>query len=1058
MRTVVLQGDTSNLPLTNLIQTLALNQQEGILTVTYQRSVRCLAVRTNHVALLTDKPHDSALLPEVLGRLGILKPSEYQNVFATANNVRAPGDVLLERHLITHEQVDGPVREHLIEKVLETFLWTGAKYKFEIRPIPDDRELFMTESSGSRFESPINSILMEVARRQDEWERIKEHVDDSSQIYKIAAKPEEFHQHLEGEIGPEARDEIYQLFRGELTLEEAVAQASIPKFFLYSCLRSLLEAKIVVPATLEDKRRLAQSLRTNFQVQRAPQIYRSILAEDPNDTETRKQLVLLLERSRSSAPDLVEHYVILAKQAHRRGDQEEEERCLLKVHDLDPRNLVSIASLASMADLKRREKDWNRYLKLLVNTIHATKSFSEGSKLLVELAESRESDGFLKTEVAAMLATAGDLPKAAEWYCGSAEAFLDRKDTANLGKVIESLEKCDSSLTAHWRRRLADLQRTKVARRGTRKVLKALAIPLLLIGVIAVMVGYEWKARTAHAQAMDVARSLLSEGKEQEALAQLEGFRRRYSLSLVARSLADSRRELEAFNAAPIAKVEEAKKTPSSSRIVVSADLEATLSRAAALVTRGKYDEALEIYTSLDPHRFSPRIRSVVESERDRIGEYLSAAKRLSAQAKESANMGSLAESRELYMRIIFEYPLSREAQTAQIPVVIDTLPPTATVTQGGSRLAGPPFVARISVGMVEKIHVEAPGFLAQDFEVDPLSDWYVRVPLQRKPYLLVPSESSIEAQPLLSDGRLFYAPRSGTIEAADERTATPLWSFPIDQVGSALGSIRLWKNSIFFSSTNGSIYRLSLDGKLIGRVNLPTNIGIVRAPLTQPTDNGAMYFATEQGVVGRVDLNAEAIDWKFDLGSGCVAGPACLESAIVVSSEAGDLVALDPKDGSELWRRPIGRMEKSEIALHQTRIFFGTATQGILCLDARTGKEVWKNSTSASTLGSLTLAAGILCVVTDQGQLLGLEEADGTLRYSVDLGYQSKQGVVGNDRELFVLDNDGVIRTHDRENGLLLWQYDGQARPGVRLRIQGDRLLFAGLEGGVHVLSIVNE
>ena len=72
----MLQGDTRNLPLQGLFQTLEMSQQEGVLTVFYQRIERYFALRDRHVTLIGEKPGSSPTLQNILAGLRILTRQE----------------------------------------------------------------------------------------------------------------------------------------------------------------------------------------------------------------------------------------------------------------------------------------------------------------------------------------------------------------------------------------------------------------------------------------------------------------------------------------------------------------------------------------------------------------------------------------------------------------------------------------------------------------------------------------------------------------------------------------------------------------------------------------------------------------------------------------------------------------------------------------------------------------------------------------------------------------------------------------------------------------------
>ena len=154
----MLQGDTRNLPLQNICQTLALNQQEGVLTVHYQKLERVLAIRKTGISLLNERPYKSQILQEIVVRLKVLTTGEYQNVFSTISTPSPPGDFLLDRHVIQREQVNESIREQLLERIYEVFEWCGARYMFEMKAIPHDRLVFSGHQLTASLEFPVKRI------------------------------------------------------------------------------------------------------------------------------------------------------------------------------------------------------------------------------------------------------------------------------------------------------------------------------------------------------------------------------------------------------------------------------------------------------------------------------------------------------------------------------------------------------------------------------------------------------------------------------------------------------------------------------------------------------------------------------------------------------------------------------------------------------------------------------------------------------------------------------------------------------------------------------------
>jgi len=156
-------------------------------------------------------------------------------------------------------------------------------------------------------------------------------------------------------------------------------------------------------------------------------------------------------------------------------------------------------------------------------------------------------------------------------------------------------------------------------------------------------------------------------------------------------------------------------------------------------------------------------------------------------------------------------------------------------------------------------------------------------------------------------------------------------------------------------------------------------------------------------------------------------------------------LYAIGLKNGLPriLWSRLVGNVWNAPAA--SPVMLFLTATRGIgsmIALEASTGEEKWEFEAGTFVKSSPTLMKEFLFVADGDGNFHCLHAADGSVRWSTNLGYSvensspalSKTGV------LFVGTTDGSLHAIDSATGARKWQ------AGVGYRIISSPVAYAGL------------
>ena len=175
---MAIKGNLAEASLSDVLQLLALGQKTGCLSIARDGSFGSIhfdrgrivhATLVNRTDRLADRlVRDGAITPEALARV-------------VANS--APGDdrdladALLSEALVEREQLESAYREQVEEAVYHLFGWTQGTFTFEADGRPTARETLVSINA--------DSLLLEGARRVDEWTQIAKKIPSLDLIFEL---------------------------------------------------------------------------------------------------------------------------------------------------------------------------------------------------------------------------------------------------------------------------------------------------------------------------------------------------------------------------------------------------------------------------------------------------------------------------------------------------------------------------------------------------------------------------------------------------------------------------------------------------------------------------------------------------------------------------------------------------------------------------------------------------------------------------------------------------------------------------------------------------------
>ncbi|MCA8957554.1 MAG: PQQ-binding-like beta-propeller repeat protein [Planctomycetes bacterium] len=164
---VSIRGELDKISLTDIFQTLAMSKMEGILSVHNGLENRLIYFDEDGVRLLPENKSETRRIGARLVRSGLITPTDLRSALLQQKQRYQPlGEILAEQGLLDHEEFTRILNHQLEEELYGLFTWTRGGFEFYKGP-PRDRSQLQRLEYAPRFE--FNAVLLEVARRVDEW-------------------------------------------------------------------------------------------------------------------------------------------------------------------------------------------------------------------------------------------------------------------------------------------------------------------------------------------------------------------------------------------------------------------------------------------------------------------------------------------------------------------------------------------------------------------------------------------------------------------------------------------------------------------------------------------------------------------------------------------------------------------------------------------------------------------------------------------------------------------------------------------------------------------------
>lgn len=307
---MAIDGSLSDVALADICQLLALGRKTGCLTVTNRSNFGYIYFRNGRVIFASVLDHPDRL-GDLLVNNGVIPEEARSEALEKQQEDRSRqlGEILVAQGSVSRDDLEKWVTVQIREAVFHLFTWDTGAFHFNPDEAPDEGRAFLVSLNA-------DGLLMEGARRVDEWTQIEKKISSMDLIFQLVRNPEEAD---EVELSASER-RLLPLLDGSRTVDDLVAESGLVEFETGKALYDLLQGGFVQEvgrrtpegdetgdSELQHHLNLGHAFYKAGMLEDAAQEFRAALAIDPSELTARFRLGIIALKSGEPA-EALEHF------------------------------------------------------------------------------------------------------------------------------------------------------------------------------------------------------------------------------------------------------------------------------------------------------------------------------------------------------------------------------------------------------------------------------------------------------------------------------------------------------------------------------------------------------------------------------------------------------------------------------------------------------------------------------------------------------------------------------------------------------------------------------
>ncbi|RKY19488.1 MAG: hypothetical protein DRP63_00525 [Planctomycetota bacterium] len=924
---VTLQGDLRDINLADIFQTLAANQQEGTLTIRSGKRRMDIYFSKEGVRLLTTGEEEYPRLGEILLREKKITPVELDMALARQKMTgEMLGQALVDMGIVTEEEIEKAVRHQIEEEIFDVFSWKDAKFEFV--PGEPRGEFFDPAKLGKPITFNVESVIMEAARRIDEWQMIHSIVPTMQVIFRVRdpyAEPPDIAE--KAGTTEEAVAAIVELVDGRRTVEQIVEESRRSKFEVCKVLALLAQAHYLEPLSVKEMVVVADQYANEGDLQTAIKIYKSLLANLPPTSVLRNRLAELYEKA-GSAQEAAMEYAALADALLQEGADEDAFALYKKALELAPRNFTLHQKLFEFYLAKKNKEGAVQEGLFVARGFWRMNRLQEAKDVLERLLPLASENIEMRQMLINICLDLGQNEEAIKQYEYLAGYYKERGATEEMIQIyrkILAIDKERSDIRAELEKLLSKGEK----KRGS----AAVWIGVVVAVVVGVGAFFFWRYNSAAQATFDSLSDRISSLMSEDALERYSMEERRSIVDDIRKKVNEAARKYRfAFFVSPEEKVrllQDALKSLVALKERVDRRQRSRLAREREQVAK-RLAEARRCYDECRLNDAVAILQDVIERSSKEPGavpaSYVRQAKELLSkalwemrQAKILHNEAVIDERngdiRSAFLKmktLLARCPRSEEAQKVLLPLEVETEPAGAEVVVNGKVRKSPTVIHR-RPNVDIRILVRKRGYKEEEFVISD-DRWHLKVMLERVPVWTTDLTDVIKGEefiaPPLAVGDKIYAFSEGCkIVCIRSTNGKVVWSYDTKGEG-FFGTNAAYCDGklVVVEQRQTGFYAHVIDTKARKLVGQPLRF----SQRVVPRVAAERVYLRGDDVLVCLTKDLTDVEWTFTVESRITAGPVfeARHNYVIIATEEGKVLAFEAGTKKVAWQSEL--MEES--------------------------------------------------------------------------------------------------------------------------------------------------
>lgn len=300
---MAIEGALQDVSLADICQLLAMGRKTGCLTLTDRSNFGYIYFEDGRV-IYASVLNRRDRLGEILVRNEVITRSQLSEAMAQQSKRRGSrlGEILVETGTLSEDDLRRFVAVQIEEAVYHLFTWGQGSFHFDPDQEPDEEGVYLVNI-------PAESLLLEGARRVDEWSLIEKKIPSMDIVLEVVKDPQE----AEEEVDLTSHQtRILPLVDGVRNVNEIVVESGLVEFEVGKALFGLMQAGFLqlagrrseVAESSSDDEQLQEQLNLGVAFYRsgmfedATRELQSVLERDPRNASALFRLGLIAFKSR----------------------------------------------------------------------------------------------------------------------------------------------------------------------------------------------------------------------------------------------------------------------------------------------------------------------------------------------------------------------------------------------------------------------------------------------------------------------------------------------------------------------------------------------------------------------------------------------------------------------------------------------------------------------------------------------------------------------------------------------------------------------------------------